>query len=215
MTKHMQGVRVCRFLGLGGVALFLASAFTPLAHRLDLWLAVPAELEPSDAIVVLGTGGASGGVLRPRSAVGTRRGITLFQNGLAPLLVFSGSATAGEPAEAAVRAEIARARGIPAGAILTETEARTTHEEALRQKALLQPKGVRMILLVANSVHMRRAQPAFERAGFLVRPAPSDTYTDPEGPEGRLELMRGILTDLLGVLYYRATGVAEAPEVRR
>jgi uncharacterized SAM-binding protein YcdF (DUF218 family) len=113
--------------------LFLACAFTPLAHRLDLWLAVPAELEPLDAIVVLGTGGAGGGVLSPSSALGTLRGISLFHKGLAPLLVFSGGATGGDPAEAAVRAEIARARGIPARAILTETEARTTHEEARRQ----------------------------------------------------------------------------------
>jgi hypothetical protein len=64
-------------------------------------------------------------------------------------------------------------------------------------------------------VHLRRARPAFERLGFAVRSAPSDTYTDPGSPEGRLDLMREILKDLLGVFYYRATGFAEAPEVHR
>jgi uncharacterized SAM-binding protein YcdF (DUF218 family) len=173
---------------------------------LDLWLAVPADLQPADAIVVLGSGGATGGVLSNASAVGVRKGVALFQKGLAPLLVFSGGPEDGDTPEAAVRAEIARARGIPAGAILIETKARTTNEEALRQKDLLQSRGVRTILLVANSVHLRRASPLFERSGFTVHAVPSDTYTDPEIPESRLDLMRSVLKDLSGVLYYLTAG---------
>ena len=199
--------RISQFLGLIGVVAFFLSAFTPLANLVDLWKTAPAELKPADAIVVLGSGGVSeGGVLSPTSALGVRRGISLYRQGLAPLLVFSGTRVEGNPAEAEVRAEVARAQGILAKAILTETEARTTYEEALMQKAILQPRGVKKILLVANSIHLLRARPLFNRVGFKVYAVPSDSFTDPKTPEQRLDLMRGVLMDAVAVLYYRLTG---------
>ncbi len=203
----MDGSHISRLLGLVGVVFFFASAFTPLANLLDVWKTAPAELEPADAIVVLASGGASEGVLNPSSALGVRRGIGLYREGLAPLLVFSGAHIGGNPAEAEVRAELARAKGIPAEAILTETEARTTYEESLRQKAILQPRGVTKILLVANSIHLLRARPLFNRVGFEVYAVPSDTFTDPKSPELRLDLMRGVLMDLFAVLFYRLVGL--------
>src|SRR4030095_3796986 len=48
----------------------------------------------------------------------------------------------------------------------------TTREEAIRVQALLQPKGVRTILLVTNAGHLARARPLFERVGFAVHPVP-------------------------------------------
>jgi len=201
----MKGMQVCRLIGLGGVVLFLASAFTPVAHLLDIWLNAPAELAPSDAIVVLGQG-VSRGVLSGDSATRASHGIALYQRGLAPLLVFSGGTSDAGPTEAAARAEFARARGVPQHAILIETKARTTREEAQREKALLQPKGVRTILLVTDSLHLLRARPLFEQAGFEVRSAPSDTFFDPDTPEERLGLMRGVLGEIVALLYYRMAG---------
>jgi hypothetical protein len=52
--------------------------------------------------------------------------------------------------------------------ILTESEAQTTREEAVKSGALLREKGVGRILLVTGSHHMSRAQRLFERAGFEV-----------------------------------------------
>jgi uncharacterized SAM-binding protein YcdF (DUF218 family) len=202
----MNWVSLCRLLGLGGAALFLAGALTPLPQLLDRWLGAPAEIEPSDAIVVLASSISREGVLSPASAIRAFHGIALYRRGLAPLLAFSGRAAEGGPTEAEARAEIARARGVPPGAILMETEARTTREEALRQRALLRPKGVRTILLVTDSLHIRRARPLFERAGFQVRPAPPDSLSDPDTPEDRLGVMRGVLEELLALLYYRLAG---------
>lgn len=201
----MKGMLACRLVGLGGVVLFLASAFTPLAHLLDVWLGASAELAPSDAIVVLAHS-ASRGVLSESSATRASHGIALYQRGLAPLLVFSGGTTDAGPTEAAARAELARARGVPPHAILVETKARTTREEAESEKALLQPKGIRTILLVTDSLHLLRARPLFERAGFEVRSAPSDTFDDPVTPEERLGLMRGVVEEIAAVLYHRMAG---------
>ena len=172
------------------MAFFLATAFSPLAHRLDLWTAVRPQLVPSQAIVVLAQGVSAFGILSPESALQTNRAIALYRQSLAPLLVFLGGAPAGGQAEAEVRAQLARLQGIPADAILTETRAHTTRDEAALAKRLLQARGVRTILLVTNSAHLMRAQPLFERAGFDVHPAPSDALSDLDAPEDRLALMR-------------------------
>jgi len=75
-------------LGVAGVAFFIASGFTPLAHFLDKWTATPSEIRQADAIVVLAAAVSRGGILTPESALRTERGITLYQQGLAPLIVF-------------------------------------------------------------------------------------------------------------------------------
>ena len=59
---------------------------------------------------------------------------------------------------------------------------------------------------MTNSAHLLKARPLFERAGFEVRPVASDALIDPGAPEQRLALMRGILEELFGWLYYRIAG---------
>jgi uncharacterized SAM-binding protein YcdF (DUF218 family) len=198
--------RVPRLIGLIGVVGFLVTAFTPLAHRLNLATAVPAELVPSDAIVVLGAWVSPSGTLSSESLRRTNHGIALYRRGLAPTLVLLGGSASGGPSEADARAEQARLHGVPAQAILTETRVRTTREEAARVKELLRSKGVRTILLVTNAGHLARARPLFERAGFDVHPAPSDSFVEASSPESRLELMRVLIREFFGWLFYRVAG---------
>jgi len=205
-TTGRRGDRVCRLIGLIGVVAFLVAAFSPLADRVNLWLSVPPDLVRADAIVVLGGSVSRSGVLSLESQRRTSRGIELYQRGLAPLLVFLGGSSEGGPNEADVRAEQARLHRIPGSAILTDARGNTTREEALRVKALLHPRGARSVLLVTNAGHLARARPLFERAGFEVHAAPSDTFGEADAPESRLSLMRGLLKESLGWLYYRIVG---------
>ena len=198
--------RVARLIGLIGVVGFLVTAFTPLAHRLNLATAVPAELVPSDAIVVLGAWVSPSGTLSSESLRRTNHGIALYRRGLAPTLVLLGGSASGGPSEADARAEQARLHGVPAQAILTETRVRTTRDEAARVRELLQSKGARTILLVTNAGHLTRARPLFERAGFDVHPAPSDSFVEASSPESRLELMRVLVREFFGWLFYRVAG---------
>ena len=196
----------CRVLGVAGLAFFIATAFTPLAHYIDVYTATPSRVEHADAIVVLASSVSPGGILTPESALRTERALTLYRRGFAPLLVFLGGMHGDGPSEADVRAKLARCSGVPADAILTETRGRTTREEAIRVQAVLQPRGIRTILLVTNSGHLRRARPLFESVGFTVYPIASDTFVDPRDPEDRLALTRGIAEELAGWLYYRLAG---------
>jgi uncharacterized SAM-binding protein YcdF (DUF218 family) len=159
-----------------------------------------ARLEPSDAIVVLGRGGAdSDGILTNRSLRRVVRGIDLYRQGLAPLLVFSGSL-----AEIRERANVARALGVPGPAILSAA-ARTTREEAEEVRKLLLPVGRKNVLLVSDPIDMPRARALMERAGFTVRPAPT-AASGPSQPEARLGLVRDLLIELSAWTFYRVTG---------
>lgn len=195
---------------LGGLVLvaLAATAFTPLPNLLANWLRTPSRLERAEAIVVLGAGVRPDGTLGDSSIRRALLGILLYRNGLAPSLLLLGPPSPeGGPSEAEVRLELARGLGVPAEAILAESRAMTTREEAVRTKALLAPRQVRRILLVTDYQHMRRAQALFERAGFDVLPATTEEQSSvARGPEGRLELMRAVLGEVVARLYYRLAG---------
>jgi uncharacterized SAM-binding protein YcdF (DUF218 family) len=156
-------------------------------------MAVEPQIVPSDAIVVLGATISRSGILSAESTRRTDHGIELYQQGLAPRLILLGGTREGGPSEAEIRARVARLHAIPAEAIVTESRARTTREEAARVRDLARSRGIRTVLLVTNSGHMTRARPLFERAGFEVHAAPSDTYFAPTAPQARLGLMRDIV----------------------
>jgi uncharacterized SAM-binding protein YcdF (DUF218 family) len=197
----------CRVLGLLGVVLFLACAFTPLPNFISRKLEMPSRLEPAGAIVVLGSGVSEDGVLENDSLRRAIQGILLQRKGLAPLLVLSGPAIKDGPTESVVRAELAQGLGVPSSAILIEEGARTTREEAIHIGALLRARRVRRVLLVTSPQHMLRAQRLFERAGFDVLPAATgDASRTDSRPEGHLKLMREILQEALARVYYRVAG---------
>jgi uncharacterized SAM-binding protein YcdF (DUF218 family) len=194
-------MRGLRLLGLVGLLVFAVAAFTPLANWLNARMAGVARLEASDAIVVLGRGGAdSDGVLTNRSLRRLFRGVDLYRDGLAPMLVFSGSL-----AEIRARAALAQALGVPGAAILSSAPARTTRNEVDELRSLLFPLGRRNVLLVSDPIDMPRARALMERAGFHVRPAPT-AASGPSQPEARLGLVRDLLVELSAWTFYHLTG---------
>ena len=207
-TRHslISGSGGLRALGMAGVLLFFLTAFTPLPNLLDHWTGIPARLVPAEAIVVLAGGVNAQGVLNESSLRRTLHAILLYRQGFAPRLVFSGPANKHGIVEAEIRAEMARQLGIAPTAILTESRVHTTREEAARMASLLQPLGIRTILLVTNREHMARSQPLFEQVGFTVHPAPVDELSLAAVPEARLQLTRQVLEEFLARLYYRLAG---------
>lgn len=115
----------------------------------------------ADAIVVLGC---------PSPAALTRRldrGIRLFQNGVAPLLVFSGGG-AGLIAEAEFMRRLALAHGVPESALLVEPASHNTFENARETARLLRSKGLRSVVLASDWFHLPRARLLFQFAGLEV-----------------------------------------------
>ena len=208
LDRPMSLVLSLRILGAAGLTLFAVAAFTPLPHALSRWLTLHRALEPAGAIVVLGGGGIrSDGSLSDISLRRTLYGLDLYRRDLAPLLVFSGPASTTGYVEAEVRAELARACGVPPAAILAQSEGHTTRDEALRIAALLQPRGIQKILVVVDAEGSRRAVGAFTRVGFEAVPVPADEVSPAGGiPEGNLKLLRRVAIESSAWLYYRVAG---------
>lgn len=198
----------CRAVGVIGAALLAASAFTPLPNALHSAMAAEEQLAPADAIVVLGSAVREDGVLGDNSLRRAVHGMVLFKRGLAPLLLLLGPpATAQGLSEAQVRLDLARTLGLPPAAILTDSGARTTHEEAVASASQLIPIGARRVLLVTGRGHIWRASRLFERQGLTVLPAPVDEVAGTAlSPEGRLILMRNTLKEASARILYRLLG---------
>ncbi|MFB3816036.1 MAG: YdcF family protein [Candidatus Methylomirabilales bacterium] len=196
-----------RIVGLAGLLLFAAAAFTPLPSLLARQLAVASHPGPADAIVVLGAGVNEDGMLGGASLRRALAGILLHRQGLAPLLVLLGPSFDGSPPEAKVREQLARDLGVDPGRILTLQDAWTTREEAQKSRVLLAARGVRRILLVTDSQHLVRAIPLFARQGFEVLPVVADEESDrPRSPEGRLKLARRVSQEIVARAYHRVAG---------
>jgi uncharacterized SAM-binding protein YcdF (DUF218 family) len=120
----------------------------------------------ADAIVVLGCRG---------SAALTRRldrGIGLFQEGVAPLLLLSGGGSGPLPESEHMR-RAALARGVPEAALLIDAVSRNTVENARETAQLLSARGLRSVLLVSDKAHLRRAAVLFRLAGLRVTGRPA------------------------------------------
>ena len=66
-------------------------------------------------------------------------------------------------------AALARELGVPADRIVVESISTSTWENARRTAPLLRSKGVERILLVTDSLHMRRAEGCFRKAIEMAR----------------------------------------------
>lgn len=138
--------------------------------------ALPAK---ASAIVCLGSND-------PRVA---ERAADLFLQGRAPLLLFSGGEGAltkglyGGLSEAAYFAQIATARGVPAGAILTEGASTNTGENIRFSRALLEARGVApdSLILVQKPFMERRTLATF-LAQWGAPPLPAFFVTSPQIP---------------------------------
>ncbi|HEY2067136.1 MAG TPA: YdcF family protein [Gemmatimonadaceae bacterium] len=165
---------------------FMRLVLTGLAVLLATWaaslIAVLAwerhdQARPASAIVVLG---AAQYVGRPSPVLRARldHAIDLWRRKLAPLMIVTGGTGRGDTtSEAAVSQRYAVQRGVPASAILLETEGRTTSESMEGVAALMSRRSRRDVLLVSDPFHMLRLTILARRHG--LEPYASPTPTSP------------------------------------
>ncbi|MGH7037480.1 MAG: YdcF family protein [Stellaceae bacterium] len=95
------------------------------------------------------------------------RGIEVFRQGMAPVLVLSGGG-AGSVPESEVMRTLARDAGVPEAALLVEPRSRNTFENARETAQLLHARGINAVILVSDRVHLPRATLLFRHAGLKV-----------------------------------------------
>ncbi len=133
---------------LGVAAWFLAAAIV------RGWGSGRRATGPADAIVVPGCGVLPDGSPSPALARRVLAGVTLWKDGAAPVLLFSGA-----NGEAHAAANMAIELGVPADAVLEETRATHTVANA-RLSARMLPEAQR-IILTTDDYHLLRARLAF------------------------------------------------------
>ncbi len=122
--------------------------------KLGNWIAAEDAVHAADAIVVI----SGGGLERPE------KGIALYKEGFAPLLIFSGAARAGEVSNAEAMGALARKQGVSNDHILMEENARDTFENARNVAQIVKERHLNSIILVSSAYHQRRALISFRRA---------------------------------------------------
>lgn len=159
-------------------ALLYFAAFIAAAHctgRQD-------TAEPADIIVVLGSGLKEDGRPGPALTRRSRHGAALWHNSVAPLILCTGGQSEYYPrTEASACREILLGAGLPAEAILLEDRSRSTEENAIYSKRIMDELGLSRVVLVSDSYHMLRARWLFRGQGIaaFASPAPAERIRDP------------------------------------
>ena len=176
-------------------------------------------IAPAEVIVLLGgamRGDAHMGSLPDMNQQADRlvHAVALYRAGKAPVLLLSGGAHPENRPEAEQMRDILRVMAVPPGAMLLETQSRTTHDNARFSAAMLRERGVQRVILVTSAFHMRRAAAAFAAQGIEVTPAPTD-FQRLVGAGGGLGLSPSVanlnrttlaLHELVGYQVYRLRG---------
>jgi len=144
----------------------------------------------------------------------------LYRAGKAPLLVLSGG---GDPLLTKVRplyeADEMRSMlvewGVVESSIVVENSSTNTRENALFTHRLLEPRGIRRVILVTSAIHLPRAAETFRHVGFDVVPVPADFITGWEKQKllfnwipssTALVNSRNAIHEWLGLWVYRVRG---------
>lgn len=137
------------------------------------------EAGPADAIVVLG---AAAYDAQPSPVFEARidHGLDLYHAGHAKRLIFTGGYGGAKArfSESQVARRYALRRDVPESAILIESRSRTTLENLVETRRLLQEHDLHRVIIVSDPLHMARALRASRRLGIdaLGSPTPSTRF---------------------------------------
>jgi uncharacterized SAM-binding protein YcdF (DUF218 family) len=143
------------------------------------------QARPASAIVVLG---AAQYVGRPSPVLRARLdpAIDLWRRKLAPVIIVTGGTGRGDTtSEAAVSRRYAIRQGVPASAILMETNGRTTSQSMDAVEALMAQRHRRDVLLVSDPFHMLRLTILARRHGLIPYASPTPTSPIAANPSER------------------------------
>lgn len=208
MGVRLQSL-VARVIG----AALLASLLLVAATALAIWWTARQDSRPqSDAIVVLGSAQYNG---VPSSIFEARleHALSLYEAGVAPVIVTVGGKAAGDAfTEAEAGRDYLAAAGIPAEALLAVPEGVDTLESMRVVSTAFAERGWSGAVLVTDPWHAMRAERMAEDAGLTAESSPTR-----QGPavQTRVTQFRYILRETAAYLLYRATGesVAGAPGI--
>jgi uncharacterized SAM-binding protein YcdF (DUF218 family) len=132
-----------------------------------------------DVLIVLGYPADADGNPSPTEQARVSEAVREYERGVAPRMIFTGGPAHNQFVEAQVMARTAEAQGIPASAIVEETQALNTIENACDSLRVMRGHGWRSAEVVTSPNHLPRAGMIFSRLplNYRMHAAP------PPGPE--------------------------------
>ena len=196
---------------LGGLVLIILC--TPLVLWWSNWLSGdwPLDLandpakDQSEILIVLAGGALDQGILGDNTYGRCVYTILAYRERKYKTIVLSGGSTGGPPVSILMR-DFLVSHGIPQEVMVLETQSRSTYENALAVKPIVEKLAGRKVLL-SSDIHMYRALRVFRKAGIEVSPRPF-----PEGLKrgsrwrGRLPVFFDLVDETTKILYYRWQG---------
>lgn len=167
-------VRVIKWSALLGLAALIAvlTYFTYLYREIRDFAARD-QARPSPAIVVLGAAQYNG---RPSPVLKARldHALNLYQSGLAPIIITTGS-YGPDPnvSEAEVGRKYLVQRGVGVDDIITEQGSGTTYDSIQAASGLLKSRGWTAALVVSDGFHLYRARRMFADNGIVAYTSPA------------------------------------------
>ena len=140
-----------------------------------VWYSGESDAGPADAAVVLGAAVANGAptpVFKER----IQHAINLYKARKVRVLVLTGGVGAGDTlAESEVARGYCLARGVAPQDIAIETRSRSTYENLVQARRVLDARGLQRSLIVSDPLHMRRAVTEARDVGIDAYPSPTPT----------------------------------------
>lgn len=164
-------------------------ALAVIAAGLFCWAFIARQIAPTsntkltrfDAIIVLGYKADADGNPTPRMLARISEGVREYERGVAPRLIVTGGAVHNPFVEAQVMARTAEAEGIPASAIVLESQAKDTIQNACYAVRIMKEHGWRSAEIVSSSSHLPRAAMIFDQQPIVWR-SHAAPAVEPESP---------------------------------
>jgi len=193
-SSRMRFLRLAALVGAAAVAWLVITAVRVI-HT-----AAREEVHAADAIVVFGAAQYSG---HPSPVYRARldHAYTLYQRGLAPVIITTGGA-GGDPkfSEGGVGRTHLMERGIPERNLIAETQGHDTAESAVRVAVIMRANGLHSCVAVSDAYHVFRIRELLEHEGIgpvYVAPRPDSK------PHGQGQRLIAVLREAASYLSWR------------
>ncbi len=167
----MSAKRKIKGLQLLALSVLLPFVFVLVMYSHIVSYGLQEDQGEADVIIVLGAAVWSAG---PSPALRARvwRGSTLYHQGRAPNLIFSGGLGRYPPAEAEAMAVLARSWQVDESSIYLEDQATNTRENMAYAAAIMRGQGWRKAFIVTDYFHMKRSVLLARDSGIIPLRAP-------------------------------------------
>jgi uncharacterized SAM-binding protein YcdF (DUF218 family) len=127
------------------------------------------EQDHFDTLIVLGTVANADGTASPEQRERTLEGVREWKAGVAPHMILTGGAAHNRFVESEVMDALAKAQGVPASAIVEETQAQNTIQNIYYSEKIMEANGWKSAEVISSPSHLPRTGLILEHYRFPWR----------------------------------------------